>query len=368
MILTGHVVSGLGRAAANVDAASADLARVLGGVPFPGTLNVRLAAPFEPPPGAEIWCGWSCCKARAPMHAWENVPWLLHPNRVTLILSPCGKVSPTGKTNRSWGGNDVTEIVVITGANNGIGYHMAAALFEQGCKVAALDLSGENLASLSGAGSGELAYVRCDVTSEAEVQAAVDQIIGRWGAIDVLVNNACLAIFRSFEEKRLADTQREFDVNYFGYVRMIAAVLPHMKARGRGIIHNVSSGVGVTGFAGIYGYASTKGAIEALTRTLALELAPYGIQVNLMHPPLTRTRSTAPLGVPEEIKADPAQVGRALAKRILVTKPDVTPGWQAAAFLWLSRWYPNAIGRLLDRATQRAAAAQKGQTGQRLNG
>ena len=52
MILTGHVVSGLGRAAANVDVASADLARVLGGVPFPGTLNVRLAAPFEPPPGA----------------------------------------------------------------------------------------------------------------------------------------------------------------------------------------------------------------------------------------------------------------------------------------------------------------------------
>lgn len=251
----------------------------------------------------------------------------------------------------------MSDVVMITGANNGIGFHMASVLLEQGYRVAALDLSGENLERLHENHPERLTYIRCDVTSDSEVQEAVGAVVGRWGQVDVLVNNACIALFAPFEEKSLDDTRREFEVNYFGYIHMVQAVLPYMKAQGSGIIHNVSSAVGVTGFAGIYGYASTKGAIEALTRTLALELAPYGIRVNLMHPPLTRTRSAAPLGVPEQIKADPAVVGRALAGRIMATKADVTPGAQTAVFLWLSRWYPNAIGRLLSRAAQRAATS-----------
>jgi NAD(P)-dependent dehydrogenase (short-subunit alcohol dehydrogenase family) len=96
------------------------------------------------------------------------------------------------------------------------------------------------------------------------------------------------------------DTRREFEVNYFGYLNMIDAVLPVMRQQEHGVIHNLSSGVGITGYPGISGYASTKGAIEALTRTLALEFAPLGITVNLMHPPLTGTTSSAPLCVPPE--------------------------------------------------------------------
>jgi NAD(P)-dependent dehydrogenase (short-subunit alcohol dehydrogenase family) len=64
---------------------------------------------------------------------------------------------------------------------------------------------------------------------------------------------------------------------------MIKSVLPYMKTQGQGIIHNVSSGVGITGFSGISGYSSTKGAIESFTRTLSFELAPYGISVNLRY-------------------------------------------------------------------------------------
>lgn len=109
------------------------------------------------------------------------------------------------------------------------------------------------------------------------------------------MNNACLAVFSPFEEKSLIDTRRAFEVNILGCVNMIKAVLPTMKPQGGGIIHNVSSTVGISGFAGIYGYASTKGAVDALTRTLALELEPYGIVVNLVYPPLTRTRSSSPL-------------------------------------------------------------------------
>ena len=245
-------------------------------------------------------------------------------------------------------------VVIITGANNGIGFHMAAALLEERYRVAGFDLSGENLAALQETYPDRLLFWRCDVTDEAQVEAAVEAVVQRWGRIDVLVNNACLAIFKPFEEKTLEETRREFEVNYFGYVRTIAAVLPQMKTQGGGIIHNVGSGVGITGFPGIYGYVSTKGAIEALTRTLALELAPYGICVNLMHPPLTNTRSAAPLGIPPQAMADPADVGRKLAKKILSTKPVITPDFKTAAYLFFARRYPDAVGRLFGKMAERA--------------
>lgn len=238
-------------------------------------------------------------------------------------------------------------MVIVTGANNGIGLHMTRTLLQDGYRVATCDLAGDNLHDLQVTYPQRLLYVPCDVTADEQVGAFVSEVLRQWGRIDVLVNNACLALFRPFEEASLEDTRREFEVNYFGYIRMIRAVLPQMKAQVGGIIHNVSSGVGVTGFAGIHGYASTKGAIEALTRTLAQELAGYGICVNLMQPPLTHTRSAAPLGVPEQIMADPAKVGQGLARRILSTKPDVTPDLQGSFFLRLSRLYPDGIGRLL---------------------
>jgi NADP-dependent 3-hydroxy acid dehydrogenase YdfG len=72
------------------------------------------------------------------------------------------------------------------------------------------------------------------VTDEVQVNAAVEAVVQRWGRIDVLVNNACLAIFKPFGERTLEETRREFEVNYFGYLRTIASVLPHMKAQGGG--------------------------------------------------------------------------------------------------------------------------------------
>jgi NAD(P)-dependent dehydrogenase (short-subunit alcohol dehydrogenase family) len=110
--------------------------------------------------------------------------------------------------------------------------------------------------------------------------------------------------------------------------------------------------VGLTGFPGLCGYASTKGAIEALTRTLALELAPHGICVNLMHPPLTNTKSAAPLGIPPQAMADPADVGRKLARRILSTKPVITPDFKTAAYLFFTRRYPDAIGKLFGKLSE----------------
>ena len=251
-------------------------------------------------------------------------------------------------------------VVIITGANNGIGFHIAASLLKERYRVAAFDLSGENLTALQDTYPDHLLFCRCDVTNDADVKAAVDAVLQKWGSINILVNNACVAIFSLFEEKSMEQTRREFEVNYFEYVRMIAAVLPNMKAHRKGIIHNVSSSVGITGFPGIYGYASTKGAIEALTSTLSLELARHEICVNIVHPPLTNTKSTAPLGIPAQAMADPADVGRKLAKKILSTKPVITPDFQTAVYLFFARRYPNAIGKLFSKMAEKGKDRDKG--------
>lgn len=242
------------------------------------------------------------------------------------------------------------KVVVITGANHGIGLGLAKELHRIGSRVAGLDLTTDYL-------DGIRNYV-CDVTDPAQTKMAVELILAEWGRIDVLVNNACLAVFASFEEKGLEMTRQEFEVNYYGYIHMINAVLPVMKAQGQGVIHNVSSTVGTTGFAGIYGYASTKGAVEALTRTLALELKPYGIVVNIIHPPLTRTASASPLGVPDSFMADPDEVGRKLAPKIGSHQAVITPGFAERAGVFMSRILPNSMGRFLSEKSAEARSAK----------
>jgi len=238
------------------------------------------------------------------------------------------------------------DVVVITGANNGIGLGLIRALADMNYRVAGLDLAVDHLSGLTA--------FECDVTDAIRVDEVVAEIADRWDRLDILVNNACLALFAPFDEKPVPEIRREFEVNYFGYINMIRAVFPYMKSRGRGIIHNVSSTVGLSGFAGIAGYASAKGAVEALTRTLALEFTPYGIAVNLIHPPLTRTRSSAPLGVPSAFMADPGKVGRKLAKKIRSTQAVVTPGFADTAGVVLTRLFPGMMGRFLSGRAEEA--------------
>jgi NAD(P)-dependent dehydrogenase (short-subunit alcohol dehydrogenase family) len=244
-----------------------------------------------------------------------------------------------------------SKVILITGANNGIGLAMTQTLLFDGYNVAALDLTTENLESLLAAYPNQLEVRVCDVSDVNQVRAAVEVVIQKWEQIDIVVNNAALATFKRFEERTIDETRREFDVNYFGYVNVIAAALPHMKTRG-GIIHNMSSGVGITGFARLPGYASTKGAVESLTRTLAIEFAPYGIRVNLMHPPLTNTKSASPLGVPLQALADPAIVGRNLAKQIESTKPVIASDFRTAVFLFFAYRYQLFFGKLFSKLVE----------------
>ena len=246
-----------------------------------------------------------------------------------------------------------SRVIVITGANNGIGLALTRSLLAMGDRVAALDLDIEELDP----SHPNLLPFRCDVTQPQQIQTVIDEVLSRWGRVDVLINNACLALFIPFEERCLEDIRREFEVNYFGYLNMIRAVLPVMKKQGHGVVHNFSSGVGYTGIPGMTGYTSTKGAIESLTRTLALEYASQGIVFNVMHPPLTRTKSSSGLGVPPEMMADPAMVGLKLAKQVGKISPVLAPDFGNRFQLWVSYHFRVPMGKLLAMMTERAKTA-----------
>ena len=249
----------------------------------------------------------------------------------------------------------MTRAIIITGANNGIGLALTRSLLDMGDRVAALDLSLENLPW----NSNLLPFI-CDVTEPQQVQAVVDEVTCKWGGVDILINNACLALFTPFDERTLDDIRREFEVNYFGYLNPIRAVVPVMKKQGYGVVHNFSSGVGFTGMPGMTGYTSTKGAIEALTRTLALEYAPQGITFNVMHPPLTHTKSASGFGIPPEMMADPEIVGRGLSKLVGKTRPMLAAGFVNNIQLWMSYHLRVPMGKLMSMLSDKARKNKQG--------
>lgn len=205
--------------------------------------------------------------------------------------------------------------IIITGANQGIGYYMVEKLLAEENKVSVLDIHTDNLVKLKEK-NDSLIYYKVDLRNYDEVKSAVDETVAEFEAIDIAVHNACKCTFES-ESKTDLDTYNDvFNVNYFGALRLVKCVIPYMAAQKKGRVIFTSSGVGVTGFMNISPYSSTKGALEALAKCLRIEYAKDNITFHIMHPPLTRTESASPLPVSEEFKALPEKVGYGLAKHI----------------------------------------------------
>ena len=247
-------------------------------------------------------------------------------------------------------------VVIVTGADRGIGLEATRTLLASGCRVAALDLTTDALDGLAPA--GDLLVCRCDVRREGDVESAVRSVVDRWGRVDALVNNAAVAPFARLEETSAESVGDVLDVNVLGYVRTIKAVLPVMKAQRRGSIVNVGSVLATVGLPSLPAYAASKGAVEGLTRSLALDLRRYGITVTLFHPPNTRTGATRPLGLPDVLTGDPVKVAIALARSVGTRRTLVTADLRTAAMVLFARLVPGLFGRVLARVvtlSQRAA-------------
>ena len=179
-------------------------------------------------------------------------------------------------------------VAMITGASVGIGRAVALQMAEKGAKLVLLDMNKETLEKLEEelkAVNAEFMTFVCDVSDEQAVNDAVQAATEKFGGIDILVNNAAIWRVRNlFWENSIETWRKLFDVNVMGVVYCTNAVLPKMMEKGYGRIVNVASVAGVYGNANMSVYSTTKGALIAMSKSLAKEVVEKGIVVNAVSP------------------------------------------------------------------------------------
>ncbi|WP_238885279.1 SDR family oxidoreductase [Clostridium sp. YIM B02551] len=244
--------------------------------------------------------------------------------------------------------------VIITGGNDGIGYYMVERFLSDGKNVAVLDLELNKISELKKKYPESLVGFQCDIRDVGKLKNCISEVAQKFKTIDYAIHNACKCIFKSLEELTYEEYNEVFQVNYYGAINLTKEVLPYMKKQSDGKVFFTSSGVGVTGFTNISSYASSKGAIESLAKCMNIEYESSGISFHLLHPPLTRTKSSEPLPVPKEFKADVCKVGNGLAKNIDKNKFIICHSFSQALQTKMAYLFPIYIGRMMSKMTARA--------------
>ena len=245
-------------------------------------------------------------------------------------------------------------VALVTGASSGIGSACAALLTARGLRVYA---------------ASRTSPLRMDVTDDDSVHAAVDEIIRNEGRLDVVVNNAGIALAGAVEDTSLDEAKAQFDVNFFGVLRVCRAVLPVLRQQRSGYIVNIGSigGLVAIPYQGLY--SASKFALEGLTESLRLEVRPFGVNVVLIEPGDHRTsltanrlraaesgsnsvyrercdRAIARMAADEQAGAAPEAAARLLYRIINRAHPrlryTVGPAPERAA-VWLKRLMPYAV-------------------------
>ncbi len=229
---------------------------------------------------------------------------------------------------------------IVTGASQGIGAGIAAFLGRQGMTLTLAARSteaGEKVTADLRAAGAEVQWVTADLTDGAGAQRVLDAATGRFGRVDVLVNNAANKGSKAFEELD-AEAYAGFEASVRMLYELSYRVVQHMKQAGGGAIVNISSVGGLRAHRRLAGYDAAKGAMDALTRSMAVDLAPYGIRVNAVAPGATLSRPDDPRWLRSAARRGPyIPLGR------LASREEIA----AAAAFFASDASANTTGQIL---------------------
>jgi NAD(P)-dependent dehydrogenase (short-subunit alcohol dehydrogenase family) len=226
-------------------------------------------------------------------------------------------------------------VAIVTGAARGIGRACAERLTDEGAHVILTDVLHEVGEASAREIGGGAEYRPLDVTSEANWQDLIASVEARQGRLDVLVNNAGMALSGPVTEMSLADFERQMAVNVTGTFLGCKHAIPLMRRAGRGSIINFSSTAGLRGSMGMAGYSASKGAVRLFTKALSLECGKDNIRVNSMHPGLIATDLWKQIKAPSVPDGDLEALG-VLAARMVPIGRNGEPQDIAAGVLWLA--------------------------------
>ncbi|MEF3305997.1 SDR family oxidoreductase [Paenibacillus sp. GYB003] len=190
--------------------------------------------------------------------------------------------------------NGRERVALVTGTSSGFGLLTAVELAGLGCRVVATMRKAADknalleMAKRAGVESN-IDVAQLDVTDESAVETVVAETLARYGAIDVLVNNAGISVGGFVEEVPMEQWRRQMETNFFGLVAVTKAVLPAMRRQGGGTIVNIGSVSGKIGFPGYGPYAASKFAVEGFSESLRHEMSPFGVKVVVVEPGAFRT-------------------------------------------------------------------------------
>jgi NAD(P)-dependent dehydrogenase (short-subunit alcohol dehydrogenase family) len=255
---------------------------------------------------------------------------------------------------------------VVTGAASGIGRAIALSLARRGVHVALADLNDAGLAETAaaiGATDLRVSTHHLDVADRAAVAAFPDAVLERHPGVDMLVNNAGVALGGTFEQVSAADFDWLFEINFFGVVRMTRAFLPLLLASDDARLVNLSSVFGLIAPAGQTAYVASKFAVRGFSQSLRLELEGTSVGVTVVHPGGVATsiakNARGPEGATQEqidrntrswnkmLRMPPEEAGEIIVKAIERRRPRVIVGRDAKVAAFIERVAPVAHGRLL---------------------
>jgi short-subunit dehydrogenase len=250
------------------------------------------------------------------------------------------------------------KVVLITGASAGIGRCLAIDLAKLGAVVIGCGRSKERLDGTLNelhATSPSSRMILCDVGDQKRVQDMVAIVLGEFGHIDLLINNAGIGMRKPFAEASVDGIEEVMRTNYFGMVYCTHAVLPSMIARGSGHIVNISSVAGIIATLNLSAYCASKFAMNGFSESLYYELKPLGIHVSVICPGPVRTdfnRSFADIKPksPDFLMLGPETVSRLVIRAIDAKKFEVIMPWSLALICRAARMAPGVFRAVALRA------------------